>query len=983
MDASTPITPSASSSAPPRGGGRHDAPDLVKLPRRFFDTSDVVAQEIADLPYPWNQAVMEERIRDYSSCSEAINVRLSDGVRRNYSEFVQGMQQVESVETELTMIGVLLKNSRRKLKERDTGLRRGSLQVARQHRKRDRLRRLLATLTDFQAITCLEAKLREGVQSENYVEALAHHAALREDLAAAKFRQFPGILSLRQGLGLHLAVVQQKLSDGLRVAAVSQHFDAERYEEILQAYSMISTDQALSVGKEILRHVSECIVAVSRQCMLAFSAAPSHESPSVWHQKVQLKDLCRSMDPTRFVACTAQLYECLCDFLYRHQFLCAWHVSRLQINDEEEVAARAPRFREVLREVLSELGANKRVVWDRIQQQVSLVLMTCDFQYPGLSEDGFLHILHLTQLLIDEGDSFMVDFQSGGGAVPLHEGRRQWSAPIRNTLKTKAHDYFHSLHYHVWVSFKVAYIDQDNWQRLPVPRTHRLLRPEKLRAPLPTRTGAGQEHKPWTAENNPFRNYKADPLLPAASSSVDATADKARDELDEHALLQHWIEDSEAISLEQIGSSLLSNSNRSPVVSSSTVELSRMLERYVRMMGATPQLALDIFQAAVQLVEFYVHSVLCLFVQEKHLRVLLEEVDMSQPLQPGDPRLYQRHEALLLQRLCPDLRKVMIRFREHVCSLDLPDNCAASLNLQAPASGAVLLQVAASSKLSSPASLCGLVERCVGADSVASLMVDLKESQEFLGTLLPRGVGQEALERFLPAHEVIVAQLRTFVLSAAARDLLEIPDVGRVSLDQFSATVQAQRWDGKDFSQGSPAAPFLEQMRAQIDELARRLPCAGGGSIPHATQRCIWGWMEVRLIHECAELVSRLGRKKSQEALFVISEDFQTLRKAVGHHFQSQEDEEDVDLLPPDHPLVAIVAWSYLDHYVQAHGGVANEAIVWCKRHPEYPMRLHKALLDYLHGSQKPQKQFLVELETFYATYIADEAACSSPAAGM
>ena len=126
------------------------------------------------------------------------------------------------------------------------------------------------------------------------------------------------------------------------------------------------------------------------------------------------------------------------------------------------------------RQVQTELLSSKRNVWDRIQQQVSLVLMTLEFQYPGascgrkglerqaadgtrsstrttkdsvgfltwywkfesrtasesngtgdrehrtqnlcrkalgeearsspgLSEDSFLHILHLTQLLIEEG----------------------------------------------------------------------------------------------------------------------------------------------------------------------------------------------------------------------------------------------------------------------------------------------------------------------------------------------------------------------------------------------------------------------------------------------------------------------------------------------------------------------------------------------------------------------------------------------------
>jgi len=953
------------------------------LPVRFFGHSDILALELEDLDYPWDHAAIEDRIREYERCSEAINSRLTDGVRRNYGEFVQGIKQVEDVEMELTQIGVLLKNSRRKLKDRDNGLVRGSMQVARQKRKSDRMGKLLATLLDFQTVVRTDARLKECLRADNYCDAIVQHAKLRDELAGDRFRHFPGLVGLREGLGLHLAVVQQKLSDGLRVAAVSSDFDAGRYEDILKAYSMMSADQALSVGKELLRHMLECIVAVSRQCMLAFSMTPPHESPARWHQKAQLRDLCRSMDPTRFVACTVQLYEHLNDFLYRHDVLCSWHVSRLQEVEADGAAGHNPRFREVLREVLSELTASKRNVWDRIQQQVSLVLMTSDFQYPRLNEDGFLHILRLTQLLIDEGDHFMADFQPPREGVSSTEGRRAFSAPIRNTLKSKAHDYFQSLHYHAWVSFKLAYIEQDGWQRLPVPRNHRLLRLERLQTALPPRGSANTGESRRTAENNPFRSYKVEPLLAQSIADMPDSdglggrgggARQAPDEIDEHALLQHWIDDNEDFSLEQIGSSMLSNSNSSPVVSSSTVELARLLERYIRMMGAIPQLALEVFQAAVQLIEFYVHSMLCLFVPERHLRALLEDLDT--PLAPGDPRAYQRHEALLVQSLCPELRRTILRTRELVSSVTLPDSCAANLCLPAPVSAAVLLQVDPFEKLTSPSTLCGLPERCVGAESIIALLADLRDIQQWLATLLPRGVAQEALERFLPTLEVTASQLRTYVLSCAARDILEFPDVGRVSLEHFSSTVQGLRWDAKDFSQGSPASPYLEQLRAQLEELARRLPCAGGGSIPYATQRCVWGWMEVRIMHECTELVAKLGRRKSQEALFCLAEDFQSIRSMVTQSFQGQGGREDeVPLLPPDHPMASTVVWSYLDQYLEAHGGLQGDALMsWCRRHPGYPMRLHRALIEYLHGgNQKIFRQLLGDLEAFYTGYIADE----------
>ncbi|CAK0884911.1 unnamed protein product [Prorocentrum cordatum] len=114
-----------------------------------------------------------------------------------------------------------------------------------------------------------------------------------------------------------------------------------------------------------------------------------------------------------------------------------------------------------------------------------------------------------------------------------------------------------------------------------------------------------------------------------------------------------------------------------------------------------------------------------------------------------------------------------------------------------------------------------------------------------------------------------------------------------ISLDHFSNTVQTLRWDSKDFSQGSPASPYLEQLRNQIDELGRRIPCAGGGSIPHATQRVVWRWAEARVMQECVEVIAKCGRKKTQEAVFCMAEDFEKLRSAMRVSFKVADCSED------------------------------------------------------------------------------------------
>ena len=117
-------------------------------------------------------------------------------------------------------------------------------------------------------------------------------------------------------------------------------------------------------------------------------------------------------------------------------------------------------------------------------------------------------------------------------------------------------------------------------------------------------------------------------------------------------------------------------------------------------------------------------GVLCLFVQahapfastcrqDRHLRLLLEDLDGHVPA--GDPRLPARHDALLNQRLFPELRRSAARTRELVANLPLLDSCAGLLLMQPPVMGTALLQVTPFASLASPSVLCGLAERCVGA----------------------------------------------------------------------------------------------------------------------------------------------------------------------------------------------------------------------------------------------------------------------------
>lgn len=129
----------------------------------------------------------------------------------------------------------------------------------------------------------------------------------------------------------------------------------------------------------------------------------------------------------------------------------------------------SPASRDLVRtihDVWADLSSNKKVLWDRVQYQVSQLLISWRFE--KLPENMFLHCVYLTHLLIEEGDLFMADFSTrSGAAATTGAPPNRSSLPLRNTLKTKCHDYFLNFHSTSWMSVH-SILTHDSWQRMPI-----------------------------------------------------------------------------------------------------------------------------------------------------------------------------------------------------------------------------------------------------------------------------------------------------------------------------------------------------------------------------------------------------------------------------------------------------------------------------------------------------------------------------------
>ncbi|CAD7949449.1 unnamed protein product [Amoebophrya sp. A120] len=154
---------------------------------------------------------------------------------------------------------------------------------------------------------------------------------------------------------------------------------------------------------------------------------------------------------------------------------------------EEEVAGDAVTATEtatstqnkarLIHDVLQELKDAQRSLWDKMQYQVSLLVLS--WRVDDVTDNEFYHCVFLVLLFITEGDYLFSQFLSRVKLAESATGRPSTSTAannvntanvsrsLRNTVKTICHQYLEGVHRNAW-SVMHSFLLQDSWQRVPV-----------------------------------------------------------------------------------------------------------------------------------------------------------------------------------------------------------------------------------------------------------------------------------------------------------------------------------------------------------------------------------------------------------------------------------------------------------------------------------------------------------------------------------
>mmetsp|Transcript_14457 Transcript_14457/g.41627 ORF Transcript_14457/g.41627 Transcript_14457/m.41627 type:complete len:743 (+) Transcript_14457:1-2229(+) len=606
-------------------------------------------------------------------------------------------------------------------------------------------------------------------------------------------------------------------------------------------------------------------------------------------------------------------------------------------------------------------------------------------------------------------------------------------------------------------------IQNDTWQRLPIPRNFRLidlkrvhqmlpqgLRGWALSTPLfdpyatqlpaaspdgsptaagsPATTGRSRVRPAPNvrlADSNPFRNWNPDKMPDNrfggrfAGSETDSDVSRhhpsaAPDTDRDLDLYRHWIDGGHETPWQDWSELPLERSNLGPVLSTSSQFLGQSVEKYLAIMICFPSLAPEICHNITLVMDIFFYNVLALCVHGREFEQLLES-----PMPPedcvGGPRLHDKHDILLLQRQFGRLKDHLLGVRAFVAR-----------NPSHAATGALaeLLPPLTNETLTSHTTLYGLAERVVGVESAAtflSALFDIRHKPPlsnvglyFVGADMSHvahassmraaaaaaaggGAGgggggpvylsevhrqtQEAFTRAFQERTRVLNELRGFVYTRAASDLLQ--------LETFIAGMSSAKWDQKDFPRGSPAKSTIDQLKIQLHDLEGRIEVAGGGCVPKSVQTKIWWHIAQTVVKGCVDVVARIRRFGGEvmpgPALFQLVEDFMAIQADLEKHLTNVHRQAThtssggggvgvgmggFGSTSPVDGRVAMPAKDFLDTYIKAHELQGDELLTFCKRHQEYSVRLHVALISKVENQRKAQKSCIADIEMYYAAVL-------------
>ncbi|KAJ1063400.1 hypothetical protein K5549_019183, partial [Capra hircus] len=885
------------------------------------DSFDIVKYELEKLPPVLNLQELEEYRDKLKQQQAAVSKKVADLILEKQPAYVKELERVTSLQTGLQLAAVICTNGRRHLNIAKEGFTQASLGLLANQRKRQLLIGLLKSLRTIKTLQRTDVRLSEMLEEEDYPGAI--QLCLECQKAASTFKHYSCISELNSKLQDTLEQIEEQLDVAL--SKICKNFDINHYTKVQQAYRLLGKTQ--TAMDQLHMHFTQAIHNTVFQVVLGYVELCAGNTDTKF-QKLQYKDLCTHVTPDSYIPCLADLCKALWGVMLSYYRTMEWH----EKHDGEDAASASEGSNMMGAEetnfdrgyIKKKLEHGLTRIWQDVQLKVKTYLLGTDlsiFKY-----DDFIFVLDIISRLMQVGEEFC-----GSKSEVLQESIRKQSV-----------NYFKNYHRTRLDELRM-FLENETWELCPVKSNFSILQlhefkfMEQSRSPSvsPSKQSSATSSKTVTlfeqycSGGNPFeiqadhKDEETEDVLASNGYESDEQEKSAYQEYDSDSdvpeeLKRDFVDEQtgdapvkrSSVSRETLKSRKKSdyslNKVNAPILTNTTLNVIRLVGKYMQMMNILKPIAFDVIHFMSQLFDYYLYAIYTFFGRNDSL------------------------ESTGLGLSSSRLRTTLNRIQESLIDLEVSADSAATLTAaeerkeKVPSPHLSHLVV-----LTSGDTLYGLAERVVATESLVFLAEQFEFLQPHLDAVMP-AVKKPFLQQFYSQTVSTASELRKPIYWIVAGKAIDY--------EQMLLLMANVKWDVKEImSQHNIYVDTLlkefEQFNMRLNEVSKRV------RIPLPVSNILW--------EHCIRLANRTivegyanVKKCSNEGRALMQLDFQQFLMKL---------EKLTDIRPiPDKEFV--------ETYIKAYYLTENDMERWIKEHREYSTKQLTNLVNVCLGSHINKK---------------------------
>ncbi|XP_034455879.1 syndetin isoform X2 [Hippoglossus hippoglossus] len=886
------------------------------------DSFDMVQHELEKLPPELNLQELEEHRDKLKRQQAAVSKKVADLILEKQPSYVKELERVTALQTNLQLAAVICTNARRQLSVSKEGFTEASLGLLANQRRRQLLTGLLKSLRTIKTLQRTDVRLSEMLEEEDYPGAI--QLCLECQKAASTFKHYSCISELNSKLQDTLEQIEEQLDVAL--SKTCKHFDVSHYTKVQLAYTLLGKTQ--TAMDQLHMHFTQAIHNTVFQVVLGYVELCAGNADTKF-QKMQYKDLCTHITPDSYIPCLTDLCKALWEVMLSYHRTMQWHEEQ----DKQEAApapdgAAAAKSDELVVDrsyVKKKLEHGLTRIWQDVQLKVKAYILGTDMS--NFKYDDFIVVLDVISKLMQVGEEFC-----GSKSEVLQE-----------SIKRQSVNYFKNYHRARLEELRM-FLENETWELCPVKsnfniaQLHEFKFMGQCRSPSvsPSKQAASsstpaQEElslfQEYLQEGNPFEmhieekeeetedvlasnGYESDELEKSVYQDYDSDSDVPEELKQDYVDEQTGDAPLKSLSRETIRSKKKSdynlNKTNAPILTNTTLNVIRLVGKYMQMMNILKPIAFDVIHCVSQLFDYYLYAVYTFF---------------------GRNDMY---ESSGLGLISSRLRTTLNRIQENLIDMEaLGENAgvhgpAEDRKEKVPSPHLSQLVV-----LTNSGTLYGLAQRVVATESLVFLAEQFESLQSHLDTMMP-AAKKPFLQQFYSQTVSTASELR--------KPIYWIVAAKAIDYEQMLLLMSGVKWDIREIM--SQHNVYVDVLLKEFEEFNKRLgDVSRHVRIPLPVSNVLW--------EHCIRLANRTlvegyanVKKCSNEGRALMQLDFQQFLMKL---------EKLTDLRPiPDKEFV--------ETYIKAYYLTENDMEQFIKNHREYSMKQLANLVNVCLGSHINKK---------------------------